>query len=90
MLRRTASAVPWYHDLVLHRLLRGQDLDEPAAEGVELVGVGDMAVQADRVELGQDEDPVQPEWMQLEIGMSIRRYLPAIGTAGLLRDLVSG
>src|SRR4051812_2617692 len=32
----------------------------------------------------------RPEWMQLEIGMSIRRYLPAIGTAGLLRDLVSG
>ena len=31
-----------------------------------------------------------PEWMQLEIGMSIRRYLPAIGTAGLLRDFVSG
>ena len=30
------------------------------------------------------------EWMQLEIGMSIRRYLPPIGTAGLLRDLVSG
>ena len=33
---------------------------------------------------------LRPEWMQLEIGMSIRRYLPAIGTAGLLRDLVSG
>src|SRR3954452_11293240 len=31
-----------------------------------------------------------PEWMQFEMGMSIRRYLPAIGTAGLLRDLVSG
>src|SRR3954469_14850716 len=33
---------------------------------------------------------LRPEWMQFEIGMSIRRYLPAIGTAGLLRDLVSG
>src|SRR3954451_2180857 len=31
-----------------------------------------------------------PEWMQFEIGMSIRRYFPPIGTAGLLRDLVSG
>src|SRR3954451_24452508 len=30
------------------------------------------------------------EWMQFEIGMSINRYFPAIGTAGLLRDLVSG
>ena len=28
--------------------------------------------------------------MQLLIGMSMRRYLPAIGTAGLLRSLVSG
>src|SRR3954462_4305898 len=28
--------------------------------------------------------------MQLETGISINRYLPAIGTAGLLRDLVSG
>ena len=31
-----------------------------------------------------------PEWMQLEMGMSMSRYLPAIGTAGLLRDRVSG
>ncbi len=30
------------------------------------------------------------EWMQLLIGISISRYLPPIGTAGLLRSLVSG
>src|SRR3982750_4256141 len=30
------------------------------------------------------------ELMQLEIGISTRRYLPAIGTAGLLRLAVSG
>jgi hypothetical protein len=28
--------------------------------------------------------------MQLEMGMSMSRYLPATGTAGLDRDLVSG
>ena len=28
--------------------------------------------------------------MQLEIGMSTRRYLPASGTAGLLRSRVNG
>src|SRR5438876_551422 len=28
--------------------------------------------------------------MQLLMGMSMRRYLPAIGTAGLLRSMVSG
>src|SRR3954451_20137788 len=31
-----------------------------------------------------------PEWIQLDTGISISRYFPAIGTAGLLRDLVSG
>src|SRR5208283_2531186 len=28
--------------------------------------------------------------MQLDTGISMSRYFPAIGTAGLLRDLVSG
>src|SRR5208337_2562958 len=32
----------------------------------------------------------KPEWMQLDTGISMSRYFPAIGTAGLLRDLVSG
>src|SRR5271157_1074649 len=32
----------------------------------------------------------RPEWMQLDTGISMSRYFPAIGTAGLLRDLVSG
>src|ERR1039457_4663222 len=32
----------------------------------------------------------RPELMQLEMGMSTRRYLPASGTAGLARSLVSG
>src|SRR5690242_15623631 len=32
----------------------------------------------------------RPELMQLEMGMSTMRYLPANGTAGLARSLVSG
>src|SRR5271157_3973203 len=32
----------------------------------------------------------RPECMQLDTGISMSRYFPAIGTAGLLRDLVSG
>src|SRR4051794_39793420 len=32
----------------------------------------------------------RPELMQFEIGMSTMRYLPASGTAGLARSLVSG
>ena len=31
-----------------------------------------------------------PELMQFEMGMSTSRYLPASGTAGLARSLVSG
>src|SRR5690606_5926133 len=33
---------------------------------------------------------LSPELMQLEIGTSTSRYLPARGTAGLARSLVSG
>src|SRR5581483_1168789 len=40
-------------------LLGGEDLDEAAAEGVKLVGVGDVAVQADAEELCQDVDAIQ-------------------------------
>ena len=32
----------------------------------------------------------RPELMQLEMGISTKRYLPANGTAGLERSLVSG
>ena len=39
-------------------LLGGQHLDEAAAERVELVGVGDVPVQADAEELRQDVDAV--------------------------------
>lgn len=33
---------------------------------------------------------LMPELMQFEIGISTKRYFPAIGTAGLLRLAVSG
>ena len=58
MFCRTASAVPWYQSDALVRLLGGEDLDEAAAERVELVGVGDVPVQADGEELRQDVDAV--------------------------------
>jgi hypothetical protein len=43
---------------VLLRLLGREDVDEPAAEGVEDVGRLDVAVERGGVELRQDEDPV--------------------------------
>ena len=40
-------------------LLCGEDFDESPMEGIEVVGVADVTMQADRVELGQQIDPVQ-------------------------------
>ena len=72
-------------------LLGGQHLDEAAAERVELVGVGDVPVQADATGTASGRRcGCRPLLMQLLMGMSMRRYLPATGTAGLLRSLVSG
>ena len=45
---------------VVERLLGGQDLDEAAVEGIEGVGRADVAVQADRVELREHVEAVQP------------------------------
>ena len=39
-------------------LLGGQHLDEAAAERIELIGVGDVAVQADAEKLRQDVDAI--------------------------------
>jgi hypothetical protein len=47
-------------DVLLVRLLGGQDLDEPVAEHVELVRVGDVPVQTDAQELGEHVDVPQP------------------------------
>ena len=43
---------------VFDGLLGGEDLDEAAVEAVEVVGVADVLVQADGLELREDEDPV--------------------------------
>ena len=68
-----------------------EDFDEAAGEMIELVGLRNVAVERGGIELGQQVDALQsPELMQLEMGISTRRYLPASGTAGLARSLVSG
>ena len=58
---------------------------KPPLNAIEAVGLADVPVQADRVELREHVDAVQPLLMQFESGMSIRRYLPASGTAGFER-----
>ncbi len=42
------------------RLLGGKDSHKAFAEGVEVVGQADVAVERGRVELGDDEDAVDP------------------------------
>ena len=43
---------------LLHGLLSGEDFDEAAAEVIEAVCAADVAVEADRLELREDVDPV--------------------------------
>ncbi len=45
---------------VVQRLLSGQHLDESAVERIEGVSRANMAMQADRIELGQHVAAVQP------------------------------
>jgi hypothetical protein len=45
---------------IVQRLLGGQNVDVAVAEGAEAVGLVDVAVEAGAVELGDDEDPVDP------------------------------
>ena len=42
---------------VIRRLFGGEDLDEPVAEEIHPVGLGDVAVERRRIELRQHEDP---------------------------------
>ena len=57
---------------------------------VEFVGLGNVAVEAGGIELGEEKDALSPELMQLEIGTLTNRYFPPSGTAGLARSLVRG
>ncbi len=88
---RTASAVPWYHCFAMVGLLRRENFDESVGERVENICVRYMVVQRGGIELGEDiylENAAID--VQLEIGMSTRRYFPANGTAGFERSIVRG
>ena len=57
MFLRTASAVPWYQSR-LFSVCSAERTLQPASEGVELVRALDMAMERRRVELRQEEYPV--------------------------------
>ena len=65
---RTASAVPWYQSVLSKRLLGGEDLDEAAAEVVELVGAGDVPVERAELNWVRTKMRLSPELMQLRWG----------------------
>ena len=82
--------MPWYQSRVLEGLLGGEDLDEALAEGVEPVGVGDVAVEGGGVELGEDVDLPQAGVEAVGDGDVDQAVLAAEGHRGLRRALVSG
>ena len=55
-----------------------------------MIGVLDMPVERGRVNCVNTNILLIPEFIQLEMGISTNRYLPAIGTAGLERLAVNG
>jgi hypothetical protein len=71
-------------------LLGREDVDEAAAEGVELVGALDVRWSDAVLNCVSRKIRLISELMQLLIGMSTSRYLPARGTAGLQRSSVRG
>ena len=75
---------------VVQRLLSGQQFDESAIERIKGIGAANMAMQAHGVELRQHVNAVQAAVDAVGRRMSMSRYLPATGTAGFERNLVSG
>jgi len=65
------------------RLLGGEHLHEPAREAVEPVRVGDVAVEARRVELCEHEDPLHPRVDAVREGDVDEPVLPGKRDGGL-------
>ena len=90
MFRRTASAVPWYQVSCCIVCWAARTSTNPPPNWSNLYVFEMCRWRLTELNCVRTKIRFSPEWMQLEMGMSISRYLPAIGTAGLLRDFVSG
>ena len=90
MFRRTASAVPWYQVSCCWVCWAARISTKPPPNGSNLYVLAMWRCRLTELNWVMTKILLRLEWMQFEMGMSIRRYLPAIGTAGLLRDRVSG
>ncbi len=73
-----------------HGLLSRQKFHKSATKMIESIGLANVSMETDAQKLREDEDAIDPELTQFEIGISMSRYLPASGTAGFERILVKG
>src|SRR5215471_21540976 len=87
---RTASAVPWYHDVSAYVCSAAKISTKPPEKWSNLYDCEMCRCNEAELNWVSRYTRRRPELMQLEIGMSTIRYLPARGTAGFARSLVSG
>src|SRR5215218_4733513 len=87
---RTASAVPWYHISDTDVCSAARMVTKPARKRSKTYDRAMWLFRLAELYCVNTKIRSRPELMQLEIGTSTRRYLPASGTAGLARSLVSG
>src|SRR5215218_2645649 len=87
---RTASAVPWYHISDTDVCSAARMVTKPARKRSKTYDRAMWLFRLAELYCVRTKMRSSPELMQFEIGTSTRRYLPASGTAGLARSVVSG
>jgi hypothetical protein len=87
---RTASAVPWYQFSDEAVCSAASSVTKPARKRSNRYDRAMWLFRLAERYCVSTKMRSSPELMQLEMGTSTNRYLPANGTAGLARSLVSG
>jgi hypothetical protein len=76
--------------IIISPLFCSPDLDPSWMKCIEVIRTGDVPMQETELNCVNTAILYIPELMQLLIGISIRRYCPAIGTAGFASIVVRG
>jgi len=87
---RTASAVPWYHSCEVGVCSAARTATNPFRNRSKWYAPEMWWLRLAELYWVSTKIRSTPELMQLEMGMSMRRYFPASGTAGFERSLVRG
>src|SRR6059036_2786254 len=90
MFLRTASAVPWYHEVSANVCSAARISTKPPEKWSNLYDCEMWRCNEAELNWVSRKILSSPELRQLEIGISTNRYLPPRGTAGLARSCVSG